>query len=287
MKVRMRIAASLRRFILSALGIGLLAGFARADLIVNIPAAQDVTLFGGSDATNNDTSSGPGMFVGSDPSNPKRGIIEFNVPAYVPAGATITSATLTLYLGQVAGSGGGTGSGDSTPRTIRLFDVTRAWNGSTLGTTGHAGPGFGGTGHGFTPPNTGDATWNYAMFSSVPWTTPGGDFSATESADAVVSQTVNSPYSWTSPQMALDVQNWLNGTLPNYGWLLKNDSESLSQTFRAFYTREGAVVQSVPQFAPNLAVSYTVPEPASALVAVIGMSALLCRRRQQFPWRAP
>ena len=114
-----------RRAIIGAGFILITAGSAAwADVIVNIPALQDATLFGGSAANN--SSSGPGMFVGSDgQSRPKRGLIEFDIPAYVPSDATITSAALTLYLGQVAGSGGGS-SGDPTPRTIRLFDVTTA-----------------------------------------------------------------------------------------------------------------------------------------------------------------
>jgi hypothetical protein len=141
-----------------------------ADVIVNIPALQDATLFGGSAANN--SSSGPGMFVGSDgQSRPKRGLIESDIPAYVPSDARITSAALTLYLGQVAGSGGG--SGDPTPRTIRLFDVTTAWADSTNGTAGFPGPGFGGTGQGF-PANIGDATWNYAQYDTLLWNTPGG-----------------------------------------------------------------------------------------------------------------
>ena len=125
-----------------------------ADVIVKIPALQDATLFGGSAANN--SSSGPGMFVGSDgQGRPKRGLIEFDIPAYVPSGATITSAVLTLYLGQVAGSGGG--RSDQTPRAIRLYDVMTAWAGGTNGTTGFPGPGFGETGVGF-PANIGDAT---------------------------------------------------------------------------------------------------------------------------------
>lgn len=252
---------------------------AAAQTTVNIPAAQDATLYGGSDATNNASGSGPGMFVGSDPSNPKRGLIEFNIPAHVPAGATIDSVTLTLYMDMVAGSGGGTGGGgDSTPRTIRLFDVTTPWHGGTNGTTGHPGPGFGGTGHGFTPPNPGDPTWNFASYNTVPWTTPGGDFVSTESADTVVSQNLNSPYTWGSTsQMVADVQGWLDGA-NNDGWLLKNDSEASPTTFRAFYTAEGAVEQSVPQFAPNLAVTFTVPEPVG--ISVFGLALLLLDRRR-------
>jgi hypothetical protein len=137
-----------------------LAHPASADVVM-IPASQDATLFGASTANNN-SSSGPGMFVGSDGmSRPKRGLIEFNIPAFIPAGATITGASLSLVLGQVAGA-------DATPRTIGLFDVTTNWAGGTNGTTGFPGPGFGGTGQGFAP-NIGDATWNFSKFDTIPW----------------------------------------------------------------------------------------------------------------------
>jgi hypothetical protein len=274
-----------RRAIIGAGFLLITAGpSAWADVIVNIPALQDATLFGGTPADN--SSSGPGMFVGSDgQGRPKRGLIEFDIPAYVPSDATITSAVLTLYLGQVAGSGGGGGSADQTPRTIRLFGVTTDWAGSTNGTTGFPGPGFGGTGQGF-PANIGDATWNYAKYNTVPWNTPGGggDFVSTESADTVVGQSVNTAYSWGSTaQMISDVQGWLDGIFPNYGWLLENDSEALQTTFRAFYTREGAVEQGLAQFAPDLVVSYVVPAPeppTPGVIAFTGFLVILLRRRR-------
>ena len=81
-----------------------------------------------------------------------------------------------------------------------------------------------------------------------------------------------------------DVQGWLDGASPNYGWLLKNDSEAGQTTFRAFYTREGALEQGLPQFAPELIVSYVVaaPEPPTlgiAALAVFGIGSLNRRRR--------
>jgi hypothetical protein len=75
----------------------------RADVMVDIPALQDATLFGAS-LSNNNSSSGPGMFVGSDGmGNSKRGVIQFDISAFVPSNATITSASLSLVLGRVAG----------------------------------------------------------------------------------------------------------------------------------------------------------------------------------------
>jgi PEP-CTERM motif len=241
--------------------------------VITIPASQDATLFGTS-AANNNSSSGPGMFVGADGmSRPKRGLIEFNIPGFVPAGATINSASLSLVLGQVAGS-------DTTARTIGLFDVTTDWAAGASGTTGFPGPGFGGTGQGFLP-NIGDVTWNFSKFDTIPWNTSGGggDFSSTESAATVVSQNLNTPYVWGStPQMVADVKGWLDGTMANFGWLLKNDSEGSATTFRAFYTAEGAVEQGFPDFAPVLTVDFSeravVPEPSTWAMLLLGFAGL-------------
>ncbi len=254
------------------------AGFSRASTIVHIPIFQDITIFGDGDVEHN--ASGPGLFVGSDPANRKRAMIEFNVGAFIPTGAQITNVTLTMYVGQVAGSGGGSGSGgDSTPRTIRLFDVSQAWNASTNGLPGATG--FGGTGHGATP-HTGEATWDWAKFNQVAWTNAGGDFSSTESADLAVGQILGgSGYTWGSTtQMVTDVQGWLDGTLPNNGWLLKNDSENLPTTFRAFYSAEGAAeLAGASGFAPKLTVTFNVPEPSSAFALLLALPLLLLRRR--------
>jgi hypothetical protein len=102
----------------------------------------------------------------------------------------------------------------------------------------------------------------------------------TEGAATVVSQNLNTPYVWGSTaKMVADVQGWLDGSLSNFGWLLKNDSEGSATTFRAFYTAEGAVEQSVPDFAPVLTVDFeplTVPEPSTWATAwLLGFG--LCR----------
>jgi hypothetical protein len=72
---------------------------ARADVIV-LPELQAATLFGANppNVNFNNSSSGPGIFVGSDGAgNPKRGLIEFNIAGSLPANATITSASLSWF----------------------------------------------------------------------------------------------------------------------------------------------------------------------------------------------
>jgi len=239
--------------------------------VVNIPTAQDATLFGGASYVDR-SSSGPGLFVGTDAMRlPKRGLISFDVASYVPAGATITDVALTLYLGQVAGAANATTPGPGAPlETIRLYEVTTPWRGGTNGTSGYPGPGFNGSGQGFVP-NSGDVTWAHSSYSSAAWNTAGGDFATTQSAALAVGETIGAAYSWTSTAALIaDVQGWLDGATPNDGLLLKNDDESGQYSYRAFYTREGATEQGVPQNAPVLTVSYTqIPEPpALALLAV-------------------
>src|SRR5271154_1816381 len=95
------------------------AATARAAQIA-LGAAQDATLLGGSDATTNQSLSDPGFFVGTDgQDNPKRGLIEFNIAGgMIPAGATIDSVSLTMTVGQIAGSGGGSSGGTGGGETI-------------------------------------------------------------------------------------------------------------------------------------------------------------------------
>ena len=213
------------------------------------------------------------MFVGADAMGlPKRGLISFDVASYFPIDATITDVSLSMVLGQIAGSGGAGSSGSGpTAVTIGLYQVTTLWQGSTNGTTGHTS-GFGGTGQGFLA-NPGDATWAYASYSTTPWASAGGDFVAATRAGASIGPATGMAYTWAStPALIADVQGWLDGAIPNDGLLLKNNDETDLYAYRAFYTREGASEQGALQNAPELAVSYTdVPEPSSFAVLLSGV----------------
>jgi hypothetical protein len=262
-----------------------LAGFASiafckasSGTVIDLPASQDATLLGGSDATTNQSLADPGLFAGTDGAdNPKRSLIEFNIAGVLPVSATISAVTLQLTVGQVAGSGGGSGGGSGSGETISLFDQPQAW-GQPTNVAGSKT--FSGTGHGGAP-NTGDATWNYAFYNATPWTTVGGDWNAasTDIADASVTGTL-SAFNWSSAAMVKDVQNWLNDPSVNNGWLIKNADETTATNFRAFWSAQGAAANNAPATAPELIVTYSVPEPACMLLLGIGFSALLRRRRQ-------
>jgi hypothetical protein len=247
--------------------------------------AVSVTIGGASDANiatdvkdasifqnnvDNSNGAGPGMFAGTNgTSSPRRGLIEFNIAAKVPAGATITSVQLEMFLGQTAG--GGAGSFD-----IQLHKLTSNWG---EGTTGSTSTTIGATGQGF-PANPGDATWNANFFGSSTWTTPGDDYSSIVSATTSVGSTVNQGYTWGSTTtMVADVQGWLDTPSSNDGWAVINANETSATTFRAFWTKE----TTTASLRPELVVTYTpAPEPSTlALLACGGIAAVMGYARKR------
>jgi hypothetical protein len=125
----------------------------------------------------------------------KRGLIEFNLSG-VPSGATITNATLTLYLSSK-------GIGASVPVTIQR--INNSW---TEGT-------------GNDQVTNDGASWN-SRNGSVNWNTAGGDFGTIIWANTTVS-TQDIFYTWNIANLT---QNWINGTYPNYGMMLRTTSGS-------------------------------------------------------------
>jgi hypothetical protein len=252
------------------------AATTRGGLIANVPASADATLLGGSDIGN--SLAVPGIFVGKDPGNVKRGLIEFDVAAAVPAGATIASVTLTLTVGQVAGSSGGTVVNSGPVQTMSLYDEAQAW-GEPTNTVGATS--FGGHGHGAAAA-TGDATWNTAFWSATAWNVaPGGNWTASsvDLADALVPGTTGYVASWSSPALIAEVQNWLDTPASNNGLLVKDQDELTATTFRAFWGAQGAINAGTPSWVPNLAIIYVVPEPGSCALLILGISVLARRRR--------
>jgi hypothetical protein len=230
---------------------------------VTLVASKDNSIF--QNDSNFSNGGGAGIFSGNSGgmqgSTIRRGLLEFNIAAGVPAGAVITDVNLTLHLGQASGPSGN--------QTIELHRLTADWG---EGTAGSPPRGISGTGTG-SPASPEDATWSNRFFGQdATWSAPGGDgdYVPAISASTVVGTTPNGPYIWQStPTLVSDVQGWLDGPSSNYGWLLKNENESQTQTVKAFYSRDATEINNVdgdplPEgWNPSLDITYTISSEPS------------------------
>lgn len=173
----------------------------------------------------------------------RRGVIQFDIVANVPAGATITSVTLKLRM---------TKSNGSTSYPMSLRRLLASWGEGTSISFGNEGAG--GPSDGETPfPSPDSVTWIHRSYNSVFWTNPGGDFSATTSASASVGGVAS--YTWGSTSgMIADVQSWLDTPANNFGWVLLGN-ETTPGSAKRFAARENSTASS----RPLLTVQYTPP----------------------------
>ncbi len=212
----------------------LLATAALADT-ASIPASKDNTLiFNMMGLLSN--GAGQHFFAGATGTGAvRRGVIAFDVAGAIPAGSTITSATLKLNMSRTHFTSG--------PETIRLRRLTSNWGeGTSVGMMGEGG-GAGST--------AGDATWIHTFFNNAFWTTAGGDFSAVTSASAVVGNP--GAYSWGSTaEMVADVQGWLDNPASNFGWILIGNEAGIS-TAKRFDSKDNLL----PAVHPELVVEFT------------------------------
>lgn len=236
------------------LAAGLLVGapMARADNLV-AQASKDTTLY--EDAAGGlGGGKGVDFFVGRlgtlGSGALRRAPIAFDLSG-VPTTATITSVTLTLT--QQKGNGG--------PQPIDLHRLTSNW-GEGTSTGGPQG----------SLATANDATWTFNFFNTSSWNNPGGDFSPTVSGTA--SADFSGPVVWNStPQMVSDVQGWVSNPSTNFGWILIGN-EGTEQTAEEFASRDNFLGQ------PQLSVTFSVPEPASAMFCTFAGATLLTRRRR-------
>ena len=183
----------------------------------------------------------------------RRGLFQFDVAGSIPALATIHDATLTLSVPD--------GSTDA-ESTFDLFRVLVNWGeGRGTGSLGEAAL-------------SGEATWDYRIFDTVEWASPGAaagtDYDATPSASTFV-QGVDT-YNWTG--LVSDVQFWLDNPSIDFGWILISQVEDVPGTSRRF----GAA--NAGDDAPVLTIDFTmVPEPEVWVILIPG--GVLLRRRWQ------
>lgn len=187
----------------------------------------------------------------------RRALIEFDIAGSIPAGATITSVSLSLTSDRAS-------NGSSS--TFELHRIISDWGqgASNPGSQGAMGA----------PAQAGDSTWTSRFFGTgMNWASPGGDF--VPAASASRSQAGVGVYTWTStPALVADVQGWLNNPASNFGWLIKNN-ESGGRNARRF----NGLDWPEPSQRPALLVQYTVPAPG--VLGLAGVAGLLAARRRR------
>ncbi len=236
------------------LGVAIAAALSQAALgtTTTFSPTQDNTLYQDPNGFLSN-GAGPAFFAGTTSSRQaiRRGLVQFDLST-IPAGSTITGASLVLVMNQtIAGN-----------TTVELHRVLASWGeGTSVG-------GGGGGGGGASTPN--DATWIHRHFNTDFWVNAGGDFAPGASAAQSVGGVGS--YTWTSAGLIADVQGWVNGA-PNFGWEVIGD-ESTNATAKRFASRED------PTDRPQLIVDFVVPAPGAAGLA-LGCVAIASRRRRR------
>ena len=231
MKQLIRMEALLTRAVLAVLCSAGANSVAVAQTVTLAPS-KDNTLY---ESSTGNLSNGQGehLFVGqTDTGGLRRALLAFDLSS-IPANATITSATLTLFCSRSAPGSGAT--------NVSLRAVARDWGEGASNAAGEEGAGA--------AAQAGDATWLHTFFNSSRWTAAGGDFSGTSSATTSVN--AEGSYSWSGSGMVADIQAWLSNPATNFGWGMIGN-EVARQTAKRFSSGES----DTP---PQLSVTYTVP----------------------------
>ena len=209
-----------------------------AQTTVVLNASADNTIYQNFPANSN--ARGENFFSGNNGGNsPRRALLKFNIAAVVPAGSAITAVTLTLNCN----------ISRAIADNVSLYKLITDWG---EGTSNASASGDGGG----APATINDATWPNNFFPASNWITPGGDYTATASAGTSISG--SGFYTWSTAGMIADVQNWLNNSATNFGWILLCN-ETTPATARRFASRENATVAN----RPTLSVTYSAVLPVT------------------------
>ncbi|MBX7246499.1 MAG: DNRLRE domain-containing protein [Candidatus Sumerlaeaceae bacterium] len=191
----------------------------------------DATLY--ENRPSNSNGAGAHFFAGvTKDASPRRALLRFDLAA-IPAGSTVSSASLILTVDQ------------SRPSTdlYTLHAALAAWNEGSVDAGEPGGLGAAAA--------TGDATWSHRQFGFTTWSSLGGDYGTT-SAQTFFS-TAGTSSTFSSIAMVATVQNWVSNPLSNFGWIILGD-ESTAWNAHRFVSSEGTIGQR-----PRLIVIYTPP----------------------------
>lgn len=220
--------------VLAWLAAASVAGAVYADQIILAPS-HDTSIYQSSGTVSN--GAGEHLFSGrTQTAGLRRALLRFD-PSQIPAGSTITAATLDLTLTLTVGVDG----------EGALHRVTESWGEGTSDAGSPGGNGIAAT--------AGDATWTHRVFPDVAWSTDGGAFESTASGVTAITTAPGLKTFASSAGMVSDVQAWLDQPSINFGWVLLCD-EPITGNARRFASREAAASTR-----PRLTVTFTPPAP--------------------------
>jgi hypothetical protein len=208
----------------------------RSQVTVVVPCTADNTLYESSTGAFSN-GLGESLFVGVTAQGAlRRALVRFDVAAALPAGARVLAAELTLQI---------VFSPATTPTSLLLHAPLQPFGEGTSYALG------GGGGQG-APTTPGDASWTHAIFPSLLWAQPGGNFVPQPSAIVAL------PTSGTVRGLvdAAEVQRWLEQPAANFGWLLKTAEAGPVDRARRLESRESL---NAP---PRLTITYLLPGQA-------------------------
>ncbi len=189
-----------------------LSAYAQTQIPLSVD--KDNSIF--SEDVNKSLGAGESLFVGrTNQGNDRRALIKFDFSS-IPAGSTVVGASLSMTA--TIGQGGS--------RTINIHAVDKDWGEGTSNNTSN--PGQGGTA------TSADCTWGYTFWSQTMWTSPGGDFGPSLASASVDG---SGTYTWSSQNLDDLIQDIVDGTISNHGFILIGD-ESTNQTAKRFNSRE-------------------------------------------------
>ena len=149
-------------------------------------------------------------------------VIKWDISA-IPVSATVTSASLQLYMDSMEETGG-----DNT------YDV------SVHRITG-------------VNPTITTCTWN------IPWSTPGGQNNIASTEDTIQ---VDKTYNYKTWSVTNMVQNWVSNPSQNYGMLINSDSSASIDSNRLFFSSDNSNTNQRPKLVITYSTSQTYYHPA-------------------------
>lgn len=237
------------------LGIALAAalfpslGSAQRNSSIELYPSKDNTIYynNGALAADSLSNGDGGSFVAGTPNTPnyyRRALIHFNIKTKLESSKllslTVDSVVLKIHAQQNA-------KHDEAARHFTLHKLNQDWD---QGASIAEDPGRG------AQAQNKDATWKWSKYPGSLWATAGGNFVSTASATTgtLTGDLLEADVFWRSSvsgneQMKTDVQEWVNASGSNYGWLIKGVEDGGERKATMFYSSES-------DYPPTLTVYY-------------------------------